>query len=149
MSQSIMNPTPTFIHLQLGRLFAHHIALNWIGRKEWRRITISSSSSSYLSILSILLTTMTTSSDLPTGSFLPSCDHLLFASNGVQLSCINAQMLSSFLPNRLFGVQAYISNPRRRITAPATKPGGRDDGTPIYGNGNVNMYTVIGTAIIS
>lgn len=32
------------------------------------------------------------------------------------------------------------------MMAPATKPLGREDETPIYGNGSVKMYTAIGTA---
>lgn len=32
------------------------------------------------------------------------------------------------------------------MMAPATKPLGREDATPIYGNGSVKMYTDIGTA---
>lgn len=31
------------------------------------------------------------------------------------------------------------------MMAPATKPLGREDATPIYGNGSVKMYTDIGT----
>lgn len=33
------------------------------------------------------------------------------------------------------------------MMAPATKPGGREDATPRYGNGNVNKKTDIGTAM--
>lgn len=44
------------------------------------------------------------------------------------------------------GVQAYKSNPRTRMIAPATKPVGREDPAPRYGSGNVKTYTAIGTA---
>jgi hypothetical protein len=40
-----------------------------------------------------------------------------------------------------------MSNPKTRTMAPATKPVGREDATPRYGNGSVNTYTAIGTAI--
>lgn len=33
-----------------------------------------------------------------------------------------------------------------RMMAPEMKPGGREDATPRYGNGNVNKKTEIGTA---
>lgn len=35
--------------------------------------------------------------------------------------------------------------PKIRTIAPATKPGGRADGAPRYGNGNVNRNTATGT----
>lgn len=36
------------------------------------------------------------------------------------------------------GVHAYMSNPMMRMMAPATKPVGREEATPRYGNGSVN-----------
>ena len=39
-----------------------------------------------------------------------------------------------------------MSNPITRTMAPATKPGGREEATPRYGNGIVKIYIEIGTA---
>lgn len=44
------------------------------------------------------------------------------------------------------GVHVYTSKPTTRTEAPMTKPAGKEDATPIYGNGSVNAYTDRGTA---
>lgn len=40
-----------------------------------------------------------------------------------------------------------MSKPNTRMMAPATKPGGSEDATPRYGNGNVKTYTDMGTVM--